>query len=172
MRLKTLVLCSASALVLAGALPAFAQTAPASTGPAGAPGVDAQAQVDDAAKAGAETIVVTGLRRSLQSAQALKRNSAQQIDAIVAEDIGKLPDVAVSDTAARIVGVQVDRGGGEANRVLIRGLPNFATTYNGREIFTAEAAFRRAAGLPRWGDRGDRGVQDHHGGPDRRRAGG
>ena len=138
MRLKSIVLCSASALVMAAALPAFAQTAPASTGPAAAPGVDAQAQVDDAAKAGAETIVVTGLHKSLQSAQALKRNAAQQIDAIVAEDIGKLPDVAVSDTVARIPGVQVERGGGEAGRVLIRGLPNFATTYNGREIFTAE----------------------------------
>src|SRR5205823_14163357 len=62
------------------------------------------------------TIVVTGLRRSLQSARNIKRNSAQQVDAVVAEDIGKLPDIAVSDTAARIPGVQVDRGGGEANR--------------------------------------------------------
>ena len=44
----------------------------------------------------------------------------------------------MSDTAARIPGVQVIRTGGEASGVLIRGLPDFATTYNGREIFTAE----------------------------------
>ena len=85
-------------------------------------------------------IVVTGLRRSLQSARNIKRNSDQIVDAIVAEDIGKLPDITVSDTAARIPGVQVERGGGEANRVLIRGLDNvyYTTTYNQRELFTAE----------------------------------
>lgn len=92
----------------------------------------------DAATGDAETIVVTGLRRSLRSAQNLKRNSEQIVDAIVAEDIGKLPDLAVSETAARIPGVQVIRRGGEADTVLVRGLPDFSTTYNGREIFTAE----------------------------------
>jgi iron complex outermembrane receptor protein len=86
------------------------------------------------------TIVVTGLRRSLQSARNIKRNSDQIVDAVVAEDIGKLPDITVSDTAARIPGVEVERSGGEANRVLLRGLDNtfYTTTYNGREIFTAE----------------------------------
>ena len=71
---------------------------------------------------GDETIVVTGLRRSLQSARNVKRNSVQIVDAIVAEDIGKLPDITVSDTAARIPGIQVERNGGEASRVLLRGL--------------------------------------------------
>ena len=58
---------------------------------------------------GDEAIVVTGLRRSLQSAQNIKRNTEQIVDAIVAEDIGKLPDITVSDTAARIPGIQVER---------------------------------------------------------------
>jgi TonB-dependent receptor len=85
-------------------------------------------------------IVVTGLRRSIQSARNIKRNSDQVVDAIVAEDIGKLPDTTVSDTAARIPGVEVERNGGEASRVLLRGLDRtyYTTTYNGREIFTAE----------------------------------
>ena len=98
-----------------------------------ASGADQSAGDDDA-------IVVTGLRRSLQSSQNIKRNSEQIVDAIVAEDIGKLPDTTVSDTAARIPGVQVERTGGEASRVLIRGLDRsyYTTTYNGREIFTAE----------------------------------
>ncbi|HEX8258560.1 MAG TPA: TonB-dependent receptor [Allosphingosinicella sp.] len=107
----------------------------------GAPQTDDAVQTVDGADqtvAGEEEIVVTGLRRSLQSAQNIKRNSEQIVDSIVAEDIGKLPDLAVSDTAARIPGVQVIRTGGEASTVLIRGLPDFATTYNGREIFTAE----------------------------------
>jgi iron complex outermembrane receptor protein len=150
MRSKIVVLGTSSILALL-ATPAFAQTAPAAE-PASSQ--DAQSNIAGSTPAAAQTatttnveaaepeaadIVVTGLRQSLQSAQAIKRNSVQQIDSIVASDIGKLPDVALSDVAARIPGVQVDRGGGEATRVLIRGLPDFATTYNGREIFTAEA---------------------------------
>jgi len=153
MRLKTLVLCSSSAAILAFAgTPALAQSDPVAPPD---PTVEAQespadpdagsVQTDDAVETttgadGENEIVVTGLRRSLQSAQSLKRNSEQIVDAIVAEDIGKLPDVAVSDTAARIPGIQVERSGGEASRVLLRGLDrfNYTTTYNGREIFTAE----------------------------------
>ena len=131
MRVKTLILCSSSFAMLA-ASPALAQTAE------GQQAQETPADSTDVTTADDETIVVTGLRQSLQSAQNLKRNSDQVIDAIVAEDIGKLPDIAVSDTAARIPGVQVERGGGEAGRVLVRGLPDFTTTYNGREIFTAE----------------------------------
>src|SRR5690349_14978928 len=121
MRLKSAILASTSILMLAGAAPAFAQADPA------AGGQDAQATQDSAGQE--DTIVVTGIRQSLQSSQNLKRNSAQIVDAIVAEDIGKLPDIAVSDTAARIPGVQVERGGGEAGRVLVRGLPDFNTSY-------------------------------------------
>ena len=98
-----------------------------------AAGQDQTTNADDA-------IVVTGLRRSLQSAQNIKRNSEQIVDAIVAEDIGKLPDISVSDTAARIPGFQIERERGEGSRVLLRGLDEnyYTTTYNGREIFTAE----------------------------------
>jgi TonB-dependent receptor len=146
MRVKTLALGSVSLAILAlGASPAFAQATPPAGQPAGNPDAAAQtgtpadtASTTGTPEASGEAIVVTGLRRSLQSAQTIKRNSDQIVDAIVAEDIGKLPDVAVSDTAARIPGVEVARGGGEAGQVLVRGLPNFETTYNGREIFTAE----------------------------------
>lgn len=138
MRLKSMILASTSAVLFAGSAPAFAQAAPATPTPAPAPASgDAQDIQGDPVSEG--DIVVSGIRQSIASAQTIKKNADQQIDAIVATDIGKLPDVAVSDTAARIVGVQVDRGGGEANRVLVRGLPDFTTTFNGREIFTAEA---------------------------------
>ncbi len=147
MRVKTLILGSASIAILAlGATPAFAQTAPANDPqqPAGnANAAPPTAASSDPAAAGTpqasgQEIVVTGLRRSLQSSETIKRTSPQIVDSIVAEDIGKLPDVAVSDTAARIPGVEVLRSGGEASTVLVRGLPYFETTYNGREIFTAE----------------------------------
>lgn len=83
-------------------------------------------------------IVVTGLRRSLESAAAIKRNSDGIVDAVVAEDIGKLPDTFASAALARVSGITVIRGAGEATGVRVRGLPDLSTTYNGREIFTAE----------------------------------
>ncbi|WP_202900617.1 TonB-dependent receptor [Sphingomonas phyllosphaerae] len=89
-----------------------------------------------------DDIVVTGLRASLESAAALKRNSDSIIDVVVAQDIGKLPDDTAAETIARIAGVQVQRYNDEVSGVLIRGLPDVATAYNGREIFTAE--LRRA----------------------------
>jgi iron complex outermembrane receptor protein len=154
MRVKSIVLCSASTVILAlAATPATAQVNPPPPAP---PTTDAGAQTNpaapgtppapDAAAPEDEGIVVTGLRKSLQSAQSVKRNSQQIVDAIVAEDIGKLPDIAVSDTAARIPGIQVLRERGEAGSVLLRGLNEtfYTTTYNGREIFTAE---RRSVAL-------------------------
>ncbi|MGZ2410725.1 iron complex outermembrane recepter protein [Sphingomonas sp. F9_3S_D5_B_2] len=154
MRRARNILLSTSALAAFGFVgsPAVAQdqtvtpTNPAATAqqsPAD-PQPNADAPQSPAAAAGNGTdqgsIVVTGLRRSLQSARNIKRNSDQIVDAIVAEDIGKLPDITVSDTAARIPGIQVERAGGEANRVLLRGLDNvyYTTTYNSRELFTAE----------------------------------
>jgi TonB-dependent receptor len=135
MRIKTLAL-GTTMLGLAWAGPAFAQTEPAPT-TQGAPADQGEAAAEEA---GAADIVVTGFRQSLASSANLKRNAVQVVDAIVAEDIGKLPDLSVSDTAARIPGVQVIRLAGEANQVLIRGLGEqfFSTLYNGREIFTAE----------------------------------
>lgn len=152
MRLKTLLLCSTSiallALTPADALAQGAEAAPAVQSPDAGTG-QADAGTAGAASAPDETlenfedlgeeIVVVGLQRSMQQAQSIKRNSDQIVDAVVAEDIGKLPDVTVSETAARIPGIQVDRARGEAaGQVLIRGLPDVTTTYNGREIFTAE----------------------------------
>src|SRR5437868_9170912 len=117
------------------ASPTFAAAQPVTP-----PNPAATAQQSPAPADTGNAIVVTGLRRALQSARNIKRNSPQVIDAVVAEDIGKLPDITVSDTAARIPGIEVERAGGEANRVLLRGLDNvyYPTTYNSRELFTAE----------------------------------
>jgi len=142
MRRSTQVLLSTTAIIgFAGATPALAKAQPAPPPDPNATAQQSPAQPAQNADAPAEnSIVVTGLRRSLQSARNIKRNSDQVVDAVVAEDIGKLPDITVSDTAARIPGVQVERAGGEANRVLLRGLDNsyYTTTYDGRELFTAE----------------------------------
>jgi TonB-dependent receptor len=115
-----------------------AQTTPGNPDSATLPSDDAVQTTPGAQVADSETIVVTGIRRSLQSAQNIKRNSDQIVDVVVAEDIGKLPDRTVSEALARIPGISVERAQGEAGDVFLRGLRDPATTYNGREIFTAE----------------------------------
>ena len=105
-----------------------------------------EAAVQDGAVDG--EIVVTGLRRSLQSAQAIKKNSDAIVDVVVAEDIGKLPDTFASSALQRVAGVAVTRGGGESAGVTVRGLPDLTTTYNGRQIFTAEGRYVQIQDFP------------------------
>ena len=81
-------------------------------------------------------VFVTGVRASLISAEEIKLNSPEFVDSIVAEDIGKLPDITVADALQRVPGVQVGRANGEVSSVVIRGLPNLETTLNGYEVFT------------------------------------
>lgn len=139
MCLKNLALCSTSFCALAlSASPAFVQQRPeqSTASEASASPAEGPAQADVANDG--QDIVVTGFRAALQSSQNIRRSSPQIVDSVVAEDIGKLPDLNTAETAARIPGVQVYRQGGEAQNVLVRGLPFYTTTYNGREIFTAE----------------------------------
>lgn len=82
-----------------------------------------------------EVVKVTGIRRSLQESQSLKMSSSSIVEAISAEDIGKLPDVSIAESLARLPGVSAQRLDGRANVISIRGLgPDFTTaTLNGRE---------------------------------------
>lgn len=103
-------------------------------------GSSAQAQDAVAPQAAASEegdIVVTGVRASLSSAQAIKRNSDVIVDSIVAEDIGKLPDRNVAEALQRITGIQIQRSFGEGSSVAIRGLSQVRTEINGRDVFTA-----------------------------------
>jgi TonB-dependent receptor len=92
-------------------------------------------EADNAATEG--EIVVTGLRASLASAQALKQNSEQIVDSITAQDIGRFPDVNVAESLQRISGIQIQRNLGEGSTVAIRGLSDIRTELNGHDIFTA-----------------------------------
>ena len=85
-----------------------------------------------------QTVVVTGLRHSIESSVAVKRNSDSIVEAISAEDIGKLPDVSIAESLARLPGLAGQRVAGRAQVIAIRGLsPDFAgTTLNGREQVT------------------------------------
>lgn len=87
-----------------------------------------------------EEVVVTGVRESLVQGLQNKREATQVVESIVAEDIGKLPDNNVIEALQRISGVQItNRGGGEADGIVIRGLTDTTTTWNGRNIFTGDS---------------------------------
>jgi len=93
-------------------------------------------------------VVVTGVRESLQSAQAIKRKALVVEDDIVAQDIGKFPDNSTAGALQRVSGVRIRRDADEATTVLIRGLPDVVTLLNGRQIFTATGNFVSLADIP------------------------
>ena len=127
---RALLISAASAMTLLVAGPALAQTA---------------ATKEDEV---VEEVVVTGQRQAAMSAQQIKKNNDLVVDSIVAEDVGKLPDNNVADALARVTGIQVRRDSGEANSVLIRGLPNLVTLLNGREVFTTTGRYIALADVP------------------------
>lgn len=135
------------ALVLAEFTPAMAQTATDTVSPSDQ-SAEAQPSLDEVTPEEDTGIVVTGLRRSLETAQRIKRESEAIVDAVVAEDIGKLPDTFASSALQRLPGVGVTRGGGESAGVTVRGLPDLTTTYNGRQIFTAEGRYVQIQDFP------------------------
>lgn len=84
-------------------------------------------QSQPAGEAEGDEIIVTGFRESLQRSLDLKRNSSGISDAITAEDIGKFPDLNISESLQRIPGVTLDRTStGEGRAINLRGLgPEF-----------------------------------------------
>lgn len=100
-----------------------------------APAADQQAQ-DQPTTSELDTVVVTGIRAGIEGAISVKRDSSSIVEAISAEDIGKLPDVSIAESIARLPGLAAQRVAGRAQVISVRGLsPDFATTLlNGREI--------------------------------------
>lgn len=95
------------------------------------------AEEKSAAEAEMEVIQVKGIRASTVKAINVKRFAPSQVDGIASEDIGKLPDVTISDSLQRITGVQVERTAGEGGPVQIRGLPQVDSTLNGEVFLSA-----------------------------------
>lgn len=100
----------------------------------------ALAQEEDASPveddANLEEVIVTGVRASQAKAIDIKRNSANVVDSIVAEDIGKLPDTTITDSLQRVTGVQITRSAGEGTSLNIRGMPQVLTTLNGEQFLS------------------------------------
>lgn len=83
-----------------------------------------------------DKVQVTGLRRAIEGAISVKRDSTSIVEAVSAEDIGRLPDVSIAESLARLPGLAAQRVAGRAQVISVRGLsPDFSTTLlNGREV--------------------------------------
>jgi TonB-dependent receptor len=94
-------------------------------------------------------IVVVGVRGALRTAIDRKKNADTFVDSITATDIGAFPDKSVSEALQRVPGITVNRlqsnddsthPSGEPTGVLIRGLTQVRTEFNGRDSFSADAS--------------------------------
>ncbi|MDR3447075.1 MULTISPECIES: TonB-dependent receptor [unclassified Dyella] len=85
-----------------------------------------------------DAIVVTGIAGSIENSIKTKEKATNIVEAISAEDIGKLPDASIAESLARLPGLATQRVDGRADQISIRGLsPDFGgTTLNGREQAT------------------------------------
>lgn len=92
------------------------------------------AYAQDQAPKESDEIIVSGIRSSLEKAAELKRESAQIIDVITSEDVGKLPDANVAEALQRVTGVQITRVFGEGQSVSIRGLQQVRVEVDGRTL--------------------------------------
>jgi len=118
------------------------------------PSVDQQAAADavaDDAAATPQDIVVTGFRGSLVKALDQKRTEAAAVDSILAEDIGKFPDLNLSESIQRIPGVALARDGGEGRQISVRGLgPQFTRVrINGLEALSTAGGSDASGGTNR-----------------------
>jgi iron complex outermembrane recepter protein len=160
-----IALTAAIALVLHGTSPASAQTVPMT--PDGTDKAATQQAPDsgageapDGANAAGETstpntlttISVTGsFRDSLGKAIDIKRDTLGQTDTILAEDIGKFPDLNLAESLQRIPGISIARDAGEGRQISVRGLgPDFTRVrINGMEALTTTGGTDSSGGANR-----------------------
>jgi iron complex outermembrane receptor protein len=125
----------AAGLTIAGS--AVAQTTPATSTPA--------------SDGGLEEVVVTGFRGSLDQALDVKKAEIGAVDSILAEDVGKFPDLNLSESIQRIPGVALARDGGEGRQISVRGLgPQFTRVrINNMEALTTVGGADASGGTNR-----------------------
>jgi TonB-dependent receptor len=92
-----------------------------------------------------EEIVVRGINLQRQLAVQAKRDAEAILDAVSADDLGRLPDRNTAEALARLPGVSITQDQGEGRYVSIRGAsPNLnAITINGLAIGTVEENSRQ-----------------------------
>jgi iron complex outermembrane recepter protein len=120
MRLRPTPTALAAATLMLGLLPAVAQTE--------AKAADDKKQLD--------TVVVTGIRATLEKSLNEKRNASANVDVITALEVGKMPDKNLADSLQRVPGVAVRTDYDEAEKVAMRGTnPDMALIlFNGHTV--------------------------------------
>ena len=107
---------------------------------AGVLATGAQAQTSEPSTQQLDTVIVKGIRKSIEDSVNVKRRSDSIVEAISSEELGKLPDASIAEALARLPGLTGQRGAdGRVDRISIRGLsPEFAgVLLNGREIVSS-----------------------------------
>src|SRR6185295_10042621 len=143
MRVRTLLIWLVPILLCcASPLAAQQPAVPAQQEPAQKPPGEGTAQppADETAETIEETITVVGIAEALNAAVEVKREADAIVDAVVAEDVGKLPDKNLAEAVQRVPGVVINREFGEGERVSLRGVaPNLVrTTVNGHGVAVAD----------------------------------
>ncbi len=131
----TLMLGTSSAAYAQDNQAAQGQSAQDQTTPSKANTNKARKKKERAAEEGIEQVTVYGFRKSIQLSLDVKRNSEDVVEALTAEDIGKLPDESIADSLARLPGLAAQRdNNGRWQDISVNGLPPSmsVTLFNGR----------------------------------------
>lgn len=120
---KTMLVGGAALWCLAAAAPGAAQTAPVE-----------ETEVDEETEEN-NAIIVTGVRETIETSNAIKREENAIVDALSSNDIGDLPALSIGEAIQTITGATSHQEKGGATEISLRGLGSFlsATTFNGRE---------------------------------------
>ena len=145
--------CGASTIVLGIAMlqpsAAIAQEQSSDTGKPISQTTDANAATTPSSAPSKSAIIVTGQRRALRTSQQIKKNADTVVDSITATDIGAFPDKSVAEALQRVPGITVNRFAAtsdtahfsaEPSGVIIRGLPQVRSEFNGRDTFSANSS--------------------------------
>jgi TonB-dependent receptor len=97
--------------------------------------VPAAAQDTTANDSDENTIVVSGIRATIQDSIATKKEATTIVDALSSEEIGDLPALSIGEALETLTGAASHREQGGATEISIRGLGPFlgSTVLNGRE---------------------------------------
>lgn len=134
--LRALLAGGASALAFLSVVPTAAHAQEAS-------------QAGDTEASEEDEIVVVGIRAALRSAQEIKREADTVVDTITATDIGAFPDHSVAEALQRVPGITVTRFAASSDTthfsaepagVIVRGLPQVRSEFNGRDSFNANSS--------------------------------
>jgi len=121
-----------AAILASGSLAFYAPAVVAQSAAAQADGSEAETVKKEQTM---ETLEVTGIRSTIQSSIATKREAATIVDAISAKEIGGIPATSVGEAIETITGATTHREKGGASEIAVRGLGPFlgGATFNGRE---------------------------------------